>query len=184
MKLLLTLAIILTTIATEAQVVNIHEPDKVYAEIPHTYTPTTGYRWPRYHTRTHAHYAEGWRQADTMPACDEGYTVANVAWTLVDDAAVVTWDCEPVPATVPESVTRFRFWLAWYGVTGMTHEDVRAVIVSWDDSPAKAQALIAIDNARDFRRDNAFVEMLREQAEMNAEQMDSVFIAADALEVD
>ena len=40
MKTLLTL-IILTTIATEAQVVNIHEPDRVYAEIPHTYTPIT-----------------------------------------------------------------------------------------------------------------------------------------------
>ena len=70
MKTLLALAIILTTIATEAQVVNIHEPGKVYAEIPHTYTPITGYRWPRYHTRTHAHYAEGWRQADTMPVCE------------------------------------------------------------------------------------------------------------------
>ena len=98
MKLLLAL-LILTAIATQAQVVNIHEPDRVYAEIPHTYTPITGYRWPRYHTRTHAHYAEGWRQADTMPVCDEGYTVANVGWTLVDDAAVVTWDCEPIPPT-------------------------------------------------------------------------------------
>ena len=77
MKTLLTLAIILTTIATQAQVVNIHEPDRVYAEIPHTYTPITGYRWPRYHTRTHAHYAEGWRQADTMPVCEEGFQVVR-----------------------------------------------------------------------------------------------------------
>ena len=118
MKTLLTLTL-LTAITASAQVVNIHEPDRVYAEIPHTYTPITGYRWPRYHTRTHAHYAEGWRQADTMPVCDEGYTVANVAWTLVDDVAVVTWDCEPIPVEVPQVVTRFRFWLAFYGATGL-----------------------------------------------------------------
>ena len=93
MKTLLTLATILTTFTTHAQVVNIHEPDRVYAEIPHTYTPiTTGYRWPRYHTRTHAHYAEGWRQADTMPACDEGYQVDNKSWTEVE--SIVTKDTQ------------------------------------------------------------------------------------------
>ena len=99
MKTLLTLTLItLLTITASAQVVNLNEPDKVYTEIPHTYT-ANGYAWARYHLRTHAHYVEGWRQADTMPVCDDGYTVANVAWTLADDVAVVTWDCEPIPPT-------------------------------------------------------------------------------------
>ena len=185
MKTLLTLAIILTTIATEAQVVNIHEPDKVYAEIPHTYTPTTGYRWPRYHTRTHAHYDEGWRDADTMPVCDEGYAVANVAWTLSNDVAVVTWDCEPIPEPPPpQVVTKFRFWLAFYAATGMSNRDVEAEILDWPESPERAQALIALDSARDYRRGNQFVETLREHAGMSNAEMDAVFVAAAELEVD
>ena len=83
MKTLLAALAILTTIATEAQVVNIHEPGKVYAEIPHTYT-AGGYTLARYHLRAHAHYAEGWRQADAMPACDDGCTVANADWQEVE----------------------------------------------------------------------------------------------------
>ena len=183
MKTLITLITLLSALTTSAQVVNIHEPDKVYAEIPHTYT-ANGYAWARYHLRTHAHYAEGWRQADTMPACDEGYTVANVGWTLVDDAAVVTWDCEPIPVEVPQVVTRFRFWLAFYGATGLSNRDVEAVILEWEDGAEKAQALIALDSARDYRRGNPFVETLRAHAEMTPEQMDAVFIAAAALEID
>ena len=143
-------------------------------------------RWGGAARYQYAHYrweSDGWVQLyrDLPP---EGYRVVSVVDTITVTGVVEAATFEPIPVEVPQVVTRFRFWLAWYGATGMTHEDVRAVIVSWDDSPTKAQALIAIDNARDFRRDNAFVEMLREQAEMNAEQMDAVFIAADALEVD
>jgi hypothetical protein len=89
-----------------------------------------------------------------------------------------------MPVTVPEEVSRFRFWLAWYGATQMTHEDVRAAIASWPDGADKAEALIAIDNAQVFKRANPFIEMLRQQAGLTEEQMDGVFIAASQLEVD
>ena len=153
MKTLLTLAI-LTTIATQAQVVNIHEPGKVYAEIPHTYTPITGYRWPRYHTRTHAHYAEGWRDATEMPVCDEGYTVANVAWTLVDDVAVVTWDCDPIPpppapdARLLAIAEAYRTTLrGMYGDTAETDRDVTRQRVE-DDLLAMAMHDQGVDAIR------------------------------------
>ena len=178
-KLLAAIAI-LTAIATEAQVVNIHESDKLYTEIPSRYNG-----WNGYHTRTHAHYAEGWRDATEMPSCPEGYTVANVAWTLVDDVAVVTWDCDPIPPEpTPEVVTKFRFWLAFHGATGLSNRDVEAVILAWEDGPQKAQALIALDSARDYRRGNPFVDVLRVEAGLTEEQMDAVFIAASQLEVD
>jgi len=118
----------------------------------------------------------------------EGHRVVSATYEWVDGVIVETiTESEPIPEpvpVVPESVTKFRFWLAWYGATGMTNRDVEAAILTWEPSPQRAQALIALDSARDYRRDNAFVEMLRVNAEMTHEQMDQVFIAAESLEVD
>ena len=85
---------------------------------------------------------------------------------------------------VPATVSKFRFWLAFYGATGLSNRDVEAVISSWDSGPQKAEALIALDSARDYRRGNSFVDLLRVEAGLTEEQMDAVFIAASQLEVD
>ena len=181
MKTLLTLAIILTTIATQAQVVNIHEPGKVYAEIPHTYTPITGYRWPRYHTRTHAHYTEGWRQADTMPACDEGYTVANVGWTLVDDVAVVTWDCEPIPPPPVPDITPRQMRLTLLSL-GKTDADIEAIIDGIEDVTQREAARIEWRHARVFKRHHPLIEAFIPALGLTEEQADDLFRAAAQIE--
>ena len=179
MKTLLTLAIILTTIAAQAQVININTGQH-YPSIPSQYNG-----WSGYETRTWAHHADGFRPVAEVPNCAEGYQVANADWSEVGGVVVFTWDCEPMPPPpVPTVVTKFRFWLAFHGATGLSNRDVESVILAWEDSAEKAQALIALDSARDYRRSNPFVDVLRVEAGLTEEQMDAVFIAASQLEVD
>ena len=110
MKTLLTLAILLATLAAQAQVINIYTM-RHYDSIPSSYNG-----WSGYETRTWAHYAEGFRPVAEVPNCAEGYQVANADWSEVGGVVVFTWDCEPIPVEVPQVVT--RFWLAFYGATG------------------------------------------------------------------
>ncbi len=113
---------------------------------------------------------------------DDGY--GNISISGADAPAISDFNAFPVPVKVPQVVTKFRFWLAFFGATGLSNRDVESAILSWEDGPDKAQALIALDSARDYRRDHLLVETLRVQAEMTEEQMDAVFIAASQLEVD
>ena len=182
--ILATFAFLFCIEASLAQVYNIYTEEFFKDDIPMRWQRPDGQRWGNYRALTNFHYIDGWRNVFEAPWCEEGYVVANKTPNLIDDVVHFSWDCEPMPIEVPNVVTKFRFWLAFNAATGLTPRDVNAVISTWEEGPERDQAEIALDSARDYRRSNPFVEVLRIEAGMTEEQMDQIFIAASELEID
>lgn len=181
MKTLIASTLLTITLATHALagVLNVNCGTRL-AAIPHRWV-ADGVVWNGYNTLTDRHHADGWRPVTGTPACPPHHEIENVYWTDEGDSAVYWWSCTPV---VPSVVTRYRFWLAFAASTGYSNRDVETVILTWPEGPDRTQALIALDNARDYRRDNPFVTALQAELGLTNEEMDGIFITAIQLEVD
>ena len=176
-----TLIILFLAFATvsSAQYVNLNTGE-LYQNIPSTWT-SRGTRWNNYQNATALHHGDGWRPASEMPWCDEGFTIENTSWELVDGTAIVTWDCVEIPVEIPEEVTRRQFRIALV-LAGIELSDVENALNSIEDPTERAIALIEWQDALTFKRSHTLINSFAPMFNLSEEDLDQLFLTAASFE--
>lgn len=88
------------------------------------------------------------------------------------------------PAPVPAVVARSQFVIAARRVLGLTEGGIYALISQLPEGEQRETARDLWENARKFRRDNTFINALAQLNGTSPEQVDDVFRAAGAINLD
>jgi hypothetical protein len=117
-------------------------------------------------------------QVTAFPAFSGQPSPENAA---ADIAAAIA---NPPPAPVPLVISRAEFVIAVRRVLSLTEGGIYAIIALLPEGEQRETARDLWENAREFRRDNSFLQALAQLNGNTPEQLDEVFRVGAALDLD
>lgn len=117
-------------------------------------------------------------QVTAFPAASGNPCAENAA---ADIAAAIA---NPPPAPVPAVITRSQFVVAARRVLGITEGTVFAHLSQLPEGETQETARDLWENAREFRRENTFLNQLASMNKNTPEEIDDVFRVGAALNLD
>ena len=167
-------------------VANTENIQKLYAEIPNTWT-VDGVRIDNY-SQSNDHFLHGWREV-VIPAITELQRLGD-EFILVNDIVtkeVIDFTTEEIEAynksLIPKTISRMKFIIQVFLTTGVMYEDIVLFIQNMNfDQAQKYVILTRLRSATHFDRYSNDLLTIAQMMGITSEQLDSIFINGNLIE--